>query len=382
MSGGARCRLAVLASHPVQYFTPLYQRLAAEPGLDVEVMFYRDFGVRMRYDKQFGRAIRWDTDLVSGYRHRFLLNLSPIPDTFNPLHAVNPGAFVRLLRRFDAVWLNGYAYPSNWLDPSRRPRRLDPVRDAVVRWWVRRSDALLYIGDANRRAYLAYGARPEQLFFTPYSVDVDRIADVRRRADGDRAELRRRWRVPPDRLVVLFVGKLTERKHPEAALSLVRSDQGSRPVHVVIAAPSVSFLGFVNQSALPEVYALADIFVMPSEREPWGLVLNEAMAAGLAPVVSDGVGAAVDLITHGETGFVFPSRDWSALEAAVRILAADDGLRARVAAAAAARSHANNFGVAVRGILEALDGVGAFRGARGAATKRERAGRTSAPSPS
>ena len=397
MRRGAPPRLAILASHPIQYFTPLYRMLAAQPGLDVDVMFYQDAGVRPRYDKQFGATIRWDTDLLSGYPHRFLRNVSPVRDSFNPLSAINPGAFVRLLRGYDALWLNGYVYPSNWLaaaaavlrgtrlllrcdlwlDPSRRRRRLDPIRDAVIRGWVRRSDALLYIGEANRQAYLAYCARPEQLFFTPYSVDVERIADVRRRYDGRRAELRRRWRVPPDAVVVLFVGKMTEGKHPEAVLPLARSADGARAVHLVFAGSgpldarlraeaaalgltNVSFLGFVNQSALPEVYAMADIFVMPSARDMWGLVLNEAMAAGLAPVASDRVGAVADLVSHGETGFVFPAGDWNALEGIVRALAADDGVRARVGAAAAERSRAYNHGAAVKGILEALEAVGAY----------------------
>ena len=89
--------------------------MAARPEIDLEVFFCRDFGVRPRYDKQFAQTVQWDTDQLSGYRSRFLLNVSPITDTFNPLHAINPGAFMHMLRGFDAVWMNGYMYPSNWL---------------------------------------------------------------------------------------------------------------------------------------------------------------------------------------------------------------------------------------------------------------------------
>jgi glycosyltransferase involved in cell wall biosynthesis len=390
-----RCRLAVLASHPIQYFTPLYRRLAGHPQIDIEVWFCRDFGVRRTYDKQFGQAIQWDTDLLAGYPYRFLRNLSPIRDTFNPLHAVNPGAFFRLLAGFDAVWMNGYAYPSNWfaagaarlrktrilwrsdmrLDPARSHRRTDWLRDRVIRHWIRASDALLYIGQANKAAYIAYGASPQQLFFAPFSVDVDRIEAVCRASAGDRGALRRKWGVPATAQVALFVGKLLPRKHPEALLQLARQSSGLADLHIVFAGSgpmegslraeaqragiaNVSFLGFVNQEQLPEVYALADLFVFPSEGEPWGLVLNEAMAAGLVPVVAENVGAAPDLITPGETGFTFPDRDWQTMSDVVLRLLRDAGERARVAAQAQARARQYSYDATVRGIAGALESLG------------------------
>jgi glycosyltransferase involved in cell wall biosynthesis len=395
------CRLAILASHPIQYFTPLYRRLAEVPGLDVEVLYCRDFGVRAGVDRQFGRAIRWDTDQLSGYRHRFLRNVSPISDTFNPLHAVNPGAFARLLRGYDALWVNGYTYPSNYLALAaaalrgtrllvRSELRLDPrraragvrarMRDALIRWWMRRADALLYIGRANRDAYLHYGADARKLFFTPYSAETERIAAALPRGQEERRELRHRWGIPADRVTALFVGKVAEWKHPEAMLHIARSaSAASLPVHVVIAGTgpmegalremcaregldNVTFLGFVNQSDLPSVYATGDIFLFPSAGETWGLVLNEAMAAGMAPVVADNVGAVPDLITPGETGFVFPSADWGAMLGHVRALVADPARRASVGRAARARSERYSYEVATQGVVEALRAVGVYEG--------------------
>ena len=387
-------RLAVLASHPIQYFTPLYRLLAREPGLEVDVMFCRDFGVRERYDAQFGRAIRWDTDQLSGYAHRFLWNVSPVRNTFNPLHAINPGAFFRLLSGYDALWVNGYLYPSNWLaavaarlrstrlllrselrlDPARSEKPTDRVRNALVRGWVRRSDALLYIGHANREAYLAFGARPEQLFFSPYSVDVETLSAARQlMTTSARAAHWRALGVPDDRPIVLYVGKLTPRKHPEAMLRLAESEAGARAHFVVVGSgpleaqlraevasrqlTNITFLGFANQSELPAVYAASDIFVMPSEQEPWGLVLNEAMAAGLVPVVAREVGAAADLITDGLTGYAFTAGDWQSMEAAVARVTGDDTLRARMARAAAERARGYSYRASVDGVLAALRAV-------------------------
>ena len=391
------CRLAVLASHPVQYFVPIYRRLAKDPRIALDVLYCSDYGVRPRYDKQFGRKIRWDIDMVSDYPHRFLANVSPVSDTFNPLHAVNPTAFTHLLSGYDALWVNGYVYPSNWfalagamlrrtrvlmrselrVEPGRPARWFDGVRDRIIRWWVRRADALLYIGRANREAYLHYGARENQLFFTPYSVDVETIS--RRAAEPHvRESMRKQWGIGEGECVVLYVGKMTERKHPEALLKLlddpVVADRvrlvfvGTGPLEADLRArvearnsARAVFLGFVNQTDLPDVYAGADVFVMPSEREPWGLVLNEAMAAGLAPVASDEVGGGVDLLDHGRTGFVFPSLDWEAMTGMVRELVVDDELRRRVGEAAAVRARSYSYDAAARGVTEALESLGLIR---------------------
>jgi glycosyltransferase involved in cell wall biosynthesis len=390
-----RCSLAVLASHPIQYFTPIYRSLAQHPDIDLEVMFYRDFGVRAQFDEQFGQQIAWDTDQLAGYRSRFLTNISPFTNTFNPLHAINPGAFTELLRGFDALWLNGYMYPSNWLAaaaarlsdtaillrselrlaPDRQARASDALRDHVIRTWVRTSDALLYIGEENRRAYLHYGARPGQLFFVPYSADAAVFRAARDRATRDPAAARARWGIPDGKVVLLFAGKLTPRKHPEAALELAADPQLSDRVHLVVAGSgpmeaslkamvqgqcveNVSFLGFVNQSALPDVYGIADVFVMPSEREPWGIVVNEAMAAGVVPVVSDAVGAMADLVHQMETGIHFPSGDWKAMRDAVTLVVRDHDLRHAMAARAMERAAEYDHSAAASGVVNALSALG------------------------
>jgi glycosyltransferase involved in cell wall biosynthesis len=90
----------------------------------------------------------------------------------------------------------------------------------------------------------------------------------------------------------------------------------------------VSFTGFLNQGFMPDAYALADLLVLPSKAETWGLVVNEAMACGIPALVSDGSGCAPDLIIEGETGLTFPVCDVSALSRALRAYASAP-LRAR-----------------------------------------------------
>ena len=97
--------------------------------------------------------------------------------------------------------------------------------------------------------------------------------------------------------------------------------------------PDVSFPGFVNQSEIPSVYAACDVFVLPSENEPWGLAVNEAMCAGLPVVVSSEIGCADDLVTPGVEGATFEAGDVDGLAAALRPLLSDKEYRLRCGAA-------------------------------------------------
>jgi glycosyltransferase involved in cell wall biosynthesis len=247
----------------------------------------------------------------------------------------------------------------------------------ILRGWIRAADALLYVGQANREAYEYYGARPAQLFFTPHSVDVEAIGTAATKARGDRAGLRSRLGVPVDAVVVQFVGKLTAQKHVDRMLTLAKGLErtlahvmivGSGPLEDTLRSTAASqdlrnitFHGFVNQSALADVYAAGDIFVLPSEGEAWGLVVNEAMAAGVVPVISSEVGAAPDLITQGETGFVFPFGDWRTMAEQVTRLVADGRLRDQLAAGARERVKRYGYAAAVEGILECLAALGIYR---------------------
>jgi glycosyltransferase involved in cell wall biosynthesis len=118
---------------------------------------------------------------------------------------------------------------------------------------------------------------------------------------------------------------------------------------------NATLLGFRNQSELPAIYAAADVLVLPSDRqETWGLVINEAMAAGLPVIASDAVGCVPDLITPGVTGDRFPTGDVDALAAALRALIDDPTRGPRMAAGAVARISEYSAGRAAAGVMEAV----------------------------
>lgn len=187
------------------------------------------------------------------------------------------------------------------------------------------------------------GLPRNRIALTPYVVDNDWW--TARAAQVDCAAVRRAWGVPQDAPVVLFCAKLQAWKRPHDLLQafakasvpgayLVFAGDGPQRADLEAEANEfglasrVKFLGFTNQTQLPDVYCASDLMVLPSEYEPFGVVVNEAMLCGCPVAVSDRVGAHQDLVEQSENGFVFPARDVSALSAILRDnLAAPEKLR-------------------------------------------------------
>lgn len=391
-SGVARpIRLAALAAEPVFYQAPLYRRLAADPRVDLTVLFASAGGVRP-YDAGFGAgAVAWDVDLLEGYRAEFLAS-AETNNVLGGFLALRDPSVVRRLRelRYDVLWVHGYSYLTHWLAlaaaaAARKPVLLREeqtllhdrplpkrwVREAVLRTLFARVHAL-HIGSRNRAFFDFYGVRESRSFFVPYAVDNGRLRAEARELASRRDELRRSFGIGPQAgPVVLFVGKLIEKKRPLLALEAFARVRRERPCALLVVGtgpleaevrrraadvPDVYFAGFLNRSAIARAYAAADVFVLPSAlNETWGLVVNEAMNFSLPVVVSDKVGCAADLVRTGENGHVVPADDAEALAGALRALVADEGLRAAYGRRSLELIDAWSYDVAAAGVIRACE---------------------------
>ncbi|MEA2491423.1 MAG: hypothetical protein QOH21_3215, partial [Acidobacteriota bacterium] len=375
-------RLAVVASHVIQYQDPFYRRLAADAEVDLTVFFCSDEGARTYLDRDMGTALRWDLDLLQGYEHRFLRNFGRGGGF---LRLLNPGLLPALTRgRFDAVlFMTGWAWASAWLgfaacrmadlpiflygDSSYLPPPRFP-RDTVLRTLFASTSAFLISGTYNRDYYRHYGAPSWRFFPMPWAIDNDRFTDASRFGPGEREALRARYDIGADDFVVVYSGKLIERKDP---LTLLRAAARMEPRPVVFVLGDgvlresletfarehdvpVRFAGFVNQTELPRHYALGDAFCLPSTFDPRATVVNEAMACGLPVVITDRCGPAGDIVQDGENGFVFPVSDDAALAAALTKLAIDPALRQRMGERSRAMIATWDYGAGVTGVKEAL----------------------------
>jgi glycosyltransferase involved in cell wall biosynthesis len=282
--------------------------------------------------------ITWDIDLVSGYENGFLLPDCQTTPTSSVAQASKLNAW---LRRHDAIVIHGYTNPwmlmamalcrrnkiPYFLRGDSRPeghasgirRRL---RDGLVHNVVTRSAAGLAIGQLNAEFYRRYGA--PQVIFAPYSVEAARFSIQPSRT---RHDLLLALGLNPDLPVIMYCGKLYPGKRPldlARAVTLLRAPVNTIFVGDGILAEEVrasldpnhgAVTGFINQSEITAYYHAADIIVVPSMIENWGLVLNEAMASGTFPIASSNVGAAPDLVR--DVGEIYQCGDIAELAAAI-----------------------------------------------------------------
>jgi len=393
MGLGRVARVAYFVSHPIQYQAPLLRRIALEADIELRVFFASDHSVGEFVDEGFGVKVAWDVPLLSGYTSEFLPRLKSGPG----LGFARPfcyGIFERIWRGgFDAVWVHGYhtvnalqaIFGASALGVPVLLRAESTLEDrqrsgakmlakelffAVLRKQVR---GVLAIGKANARYWRRYMGDEMPVYAMPYAVDnaffEAKAEAARPRVAALKLELGLEGGVP----VMLFASKLQTRKRCGDLLDawLKLREQGARSYLVVIGdgeeraavearamgsvfANDVRFLGFKNQTELPAYFALCDVFVLPSVDEPWGLVVNEAMDAGRAIVVSDAVGCQADLVEDGVNGRVFPAGDVSALAEALADVVGTPGRAQAMGTASLERIRRHGFAEDVAGLRRAL----------------------------
>lgn len=338
-------RIAYALTHPIQYQAPLIRHLRAG-GTDLEVIYATDITARGYQDAGFGTRVTWDVPLLEGHPHQVLFSEDPLPSGLRGF-----GKYRRALSAAlegiqpDAVWVHGWgnAYSLAALRAARMKRlpvlmrgetsldclhggRLRRELHATVLSWLFHSvSQFLAIGTANRKFYRHHGVPEARIHLMPYVVDngffQQRCAEARPQREKLRAELG----IEPGRPVMLFCAKLIEVKDPGTLIRAISRVKELNPVLLLagdgamrheleklaaeVAPGLVKFLGFRNQTELPALYDLCDVFVLPSIFEPWGLVVNEVMNAGKPVIVSDKIGSGHDLVRPGVNGDAFRAGD-------------------------------------------------------------------------
>ena len=381
-------RLAIIATHPIQYYAPWFAYLEKHSDLSIRVFYLWNPEATNSVDPEFEQRIVWDIPLLEGYRYELLENRSRFPGTHHFLGINTPslGPRVRAFRP-DAVLLTTYNYfgvlsfilgrqtrvPMLFRGDSHRllPRTgaKEWVRQKLIASVFSRFSAALYVGNSNREYFRIHGVPDRRLFFSPHAIDnarfslsIDKKAEVRKR-------LKAQFGIPDNHIVVQFVGKLVRRKGLHDLLGAFKAAElhdttllivgdGELESEVIAASGNSSrirHLPFQNQAIMPEILAIGDLLVLPSYIESWGLIVNEAMAAGQAILVSDWVGCQRDLVHPEINGLVFTVGNTEDLKRCLTQACAD---RVRLEAwgrqskeIIAAYSYEN----ASKGLLEALE---------------------------
>ncbi|HEV7763710.1 MAG TPA: glycosyltransferase family 4 protein [Thermoanaerobaculia bacterium] len=381
-------RVALIASHVIQYQAPFFRLLAAEPDLDLDVIFCSTDGAKVYRDEEMQTTFRWDLDLLSGYRHRFLRNFG-FGEGYTRL--INPGIVpTLLLGKYDAiVFFLGWGTITSLLGIAAARMRGTPilmfgdssypppentfaskVRAGVMRAIFRLTDRFLVSGVLNADYYRHYGIDEKRFHLVPWAIDNARFEEGSRFEEGEREAMRARFGIRDDQMAIVFSGKFLPRKDPMTLLRAVDGMHHRDRTAVIFLGNgelsdemqrfarernlAVHFAGFVNQTELPKYYAMADVFVLPSLDDPRATVVNEAMASGLPIVITDRCGPMGDIVQHGDNGYVFAPGDVATLAQHLDSLAGDPELRARMAQRSREIISTWDYARGVIGVKEAL----------------------------
>ena len=323
-------KLALLTEIPAPYRIPLFNALADR--LDFRALFLARADPRRPYYEPHEDEWRFDRRFLAGRQlrrgSRWIVLSRGVPQE---LRAFRP----------DAVGVGGWNQPAFWQASAYCRRHGVPLlvwvestaRDArsesrplerAKRALIRRASGFFVPGRASAEYVRSFGVPEERVALAPNAVD----AGIFGRANVDRSGRAS--------CTFLYAGRLDPEKGLDVLLrafarapgDLVLAGSGSEEARLrALADGRVRFLGPLDRDQLPAVYAEADVFVLPSRSEPWGMVLNEAAAAGLPLVATEGAGAAHDLVEDGVNGFRVAVDDEEALATALRRLAKDEGFR-------------------------------------------------------
>lgn len=378
-------------SHPIQYVSPLLRELASKINLQV---YYYGGKVESKFDKGFGQNVKWDIPLLEGYESSFLKNSSSAKSMSTKFtDAINYDVF-KVLRKAesDIVIVNGWAYMSDWfvliaaklfghqvwmraempwnqelMKPNSFKKRIKfwLFKHMVFKYLI---DRFLYIGSQNKLFYLNHGVSENKLIFAPYAVENERFAA---QISTDKFSCRQQYGISVDQFVILYSGKLIDKKRPLdllLAFQLLENENallfylGDGPLRGQLETEiensnikNVIISGFINQSEIGQIYNMSDVFVMCSGiGETWGLSVNEAMNFGLPVIVSDTCGSAHDLVMNGKNGFVFKEGDVSELKTQLEELINDKSLRESFGQRSSEKIKEYSHQITVQNILKAI----------------------------
>lgn len=336
-------KLAIVTTHPIQYNAPIFKMLAARKKISIKVFYTWGSDVlENKFDPGFGRMIDWDIPLLEGYEYAFVPNSSRQPGSSKYMGIDNPGlineirtykpdgllvfgwnfkSHLKLIRFFhnkipilfrgDSTLMNN----NNWL------RNL--IRTCFLKWVYRNIDFALYVGTKNKEYFKHHGLKEGQLIEGKHAIDNNRFISLEEEFTNKAKEWKKTLGIKPNEITVLYAGKLEAVKNPFFITELAASEQMAHVKFIIVGNgpletelknralnnKQVIFIDFQNQTQMPVVYRLGDIFILPSVSETWGLSVNEAMACGCAVAVSSKVGCAVDLAKDKKNGIVFGLND-------------------------------------------------------------------------
>lgn len=332
-------KLAIVSTHPIQYNAPWFALLNQRGNIKMRVFYtWSQTEQGPKYDPTFKRVVEWDIPLLNGYEYEFVPNVSKNPGSHHFNGVDNPTLINRIEAwQPDAVLVIGWSYKSHLacmrhfkgripvlfrgdstlLDETKDFRTL--LRRIFLTWVYRHIDKALYVGTNNRAYFKAHGVGDKKLVPAFHAIDNDRFASSTAEQEKAIQDFKKELGIGKTEFVVLFAGKLEEKKNPFFLLQLAGRIPDPEFVFLIVGNGDleeklkteagndsrIKFIPFQNQSLMPAVYKIGNVLVLPSKGpgETWGLAANEAMASGLPVILSTKAGGGKDLVK--DNGLLF-----------------------------------------------------------------------------
>lgn len=343
-------KLNFVFSHPIQYKVPLMRKLSE--NMDVMVHFMSDRGVKMYFDKDFGQAIRWDVDLLKGYKYLVHKNFFERYSDLKKFYSFCNFTLIRNVRKSgkNEIWIiHGWNYLSSWLvvlscllfrrryiisaeTPYLHERKKNflsrSFRKAILgNFFLRFAYKIFYIGKANRAFFELQGINDSKLIHYPYCVDNDFFQQKSEQiSTSEKFDLLNKLGLNGKK-IILICGKLNHKKRAIFILDAFKASLlnkkdwtllfvGDGPLKNELKAKAsttncnIVVTGFINQNDIPIYYSISTIYLMASGiGETWGLATNEAMNFSKPIIISNYSGCSHDLLIHGYNGYEFNTDD-------------------------------------------------------------------------
>lgn len=337
-------KIAIVVSHAIQHFCPMYASWASIDGIDLKIFFASNLGAAKYIDPSFGREVQWDNLYLDEFNHEFLNgdttiqpsaqldapNLDEKLSEFKPDLLVHYGYFHQVAKRAKKWALKNnvkLAYISDAERRRHRPFWKELLKYPYLHFYFKSENYFFTVGNANEDYYSFYGASKAKMHRMMFSIDIKSYDKAYNNIAFLRTNFREQYNINTNDIVISTVGKLLEFKsqnHLIDVLSILEQTMPQKTFHVFIAGSGsieetwkkqavkltknkVHFLGFVNPTDLPSIYAASDIYIHPSMYDAHSLSISEAIYMGCPIITTDKTGSwgSYDDVQENYNGYVY-----------------------------------------------------------------------------
>jgi glycosyltransferase involved in cell wall biosynthesis len=336
-----KIKVGILCNIVVPYTIPTFNYLAKCPDFEVKVLYIAKEAENRVWDTaMYENKMKYVHLFLPGIKLRFSIKTEFAQYVFNY-------SLLSILRKekFDVIITYGWfdfacqcvavfhnffgARHIVWSDSTiHEGSWIRSVTQYFVQWFVRQADACIASGIQAKGYFRALGVPADRICIAPNSIDISFFSKSVKAKRKSRSGIRKKFGMASNATVFLFVGQFVHRKGVDVLLQAVLQIQktSNKKIHLLLAGYGVEmerYQAFIKKNKLADItivhkasgndlyecYAVADVFVLPSREETWGLVVNEALASELPVILSTKVGSGPDTVVHGQNGFIFQNEN-------------------------------------------------------------------------